>query len=90
MGLWKGHFPWLRSIRMRITNNTESLVKILNYVNATIVLHNMIIEFGNANDDDSVPWDINEEELSDIGDVTRIPERDCFDYPLPLEQGVNN
>jgi hypothetical protein len=43
----------------------------------------MPLLFLNANDDDSVPWDINEEELSDIGDVTRIPERDCLDYPLP-------
>ncbi len=81
MGLWKGHFPWLCSIRMRITNDQESLKKILCYIDATIVLHNMLIEFGDG-DDPSAPWDI-EEELSDIGDITHVPERDVLDLLLP-------
>ncbi len=84
MGLWKGRFPWLRSIRMRITNNPISLKKILKYVSATVVLHNMIIEIAeDDNDDESLPWDINDEEISEIGDTTRVPERDLLDYPVP-------
>jgi hypothetical protein len=39
MGLWKGRLPWLRNIRMRITNNPNSLKKILMYIDTTIVLH---------------------------------------------------
>ena len=81
MGLWKGRFPWLRNIRMLITNDKKSLEKILRYVDATVVLHNMIIEFGEelkASD----PWNIHET-LSDIDDAARAPERDVLDLPLP-------
>ena len=42
----------------------------------------MIIEFGNEHNDGGDDW-IDEEQLSDIGDVTRVPERDCLDLPLP-------
>ena len=69
---------------MRITNNPISLKKILKYVSATVVLHNMIIEIAeDDNDDESLPWDINDEEISEIGDTTRVPERDLLDYPVP-------
>ena len=50
MGLWKGRFPWLRNIRMKITNDPESLNSILKYIDATVVLHNMLIEFGDGGD----------------------------------------
>ena len=83
MGLWKGCFPWLCSIRTRITNDKESLKKILCYIDATIVLHNMLIEFGD-DDDPGAPWDI-EEELSDIGNITQVPERDVLDLLLPQD-----
>ena len=81
MGLWKGRFPWLRNIRMRITNDKKSLEKILRYIDATVVLHNMIIEYGEelkASD----PWNVHET-LSDIDDAARAPERDVLDLPLP-------
>lgn len=82
MGLWKGRFPWLRNIRMLITNDKTSLERILRYIDATVVLHNMIIEFGEDLDEDN-PWNVNEN-LSDIDDATRIPERDVLDAPLPV------
>eukprot|EP00804_Cyclotella_cryptica_P023292 CCRYP_000454-RA/>CCRYP_000454-RA protein AED:0.19 eAED:0.17 QI:0/0/0/0.66/0/0/3/0/143 len=63
MGLWKGRFPWLRNIRMPITDETESLEQILKYIDATVVLHNMLIDFGGENEVDG-PWDIDEEVLS--------------------------
>jgi len=82
MGLWKGCIPWLRRIRMRITNNPESLKKILRYIDVTVVLHNMLIKFEDGDMNDKL-WNIEEETLSDIGDITRVPERDCLDLPLP-------
>lgn len=83
MGLWKGRFPWLRNIRMRITNDKKSLARILRYIDATIVLHNMIIMFGEEDSEDD-PWNVNDETLSDIDDATRMPERDVLDLPLPV------
>ena len=85
MGMWKGRMPFLRNIRMLITNQKESLKRILRYIEASVVLHNMLIEFGDGDETNGiVPWDIEEETLSDIGDVTRIPERDVLDLPLPM------
>jgi hypothetical protein len=82
MGLWKGRFPWLRNIRMLITNDKESLANIIRYIDATVVLHNMLIEFGDDNDEDA-PWNVEEETLTDIDDADRIPERSVLDMPLP-------
>eukprot|EP00804_Cyclotella_cryptica_P025653 CCRYP_002876-RA/>CCRYP_002876-RA protein AED:0.53 eAED:0.40 QI:0/-1/0/1/-1/1/1/0/76 len=43
----------------------------------------MLIGLGNVDDNDDAMWDIEEEQLSDIGDVTQTPKRDCLDLPLP-------
>ncbi|KAL3783503.1 hypothetical protein ACHAWO_009721 [Cyclotella atomus] len=75
MGLWKGRFPWLRNIRMTITNDPKSLDSILKYIDATVVLHNMLIKFGD-DDDKDCPWRLDEDALSDIDDPqNHIPER---------------
>jgi DDE superfamily endonuclease len=45
IGMLKARFPWVRSIRMKITEDPESVKKILTLIKATIVLHNMLIQF---------------------------------------------
>jgi len=45
IGILKGRFPWLRSIRMKITKNKRSLRRILRLLDATIILHNMLLMF---------------------------------------------
>ena len=50
MGLWKGWFCWLRNIRMKITSEKDSLRWILHYIDSTIVVHNMLIEWRVAED----------------------------------------
>jgi len=45
IGILKGRFPWLRSIRMKITNKKRSLRRILRLLDATIILHNMLLTF---------------------------------------------
>jgi len=82
MGLWKGRCGWLRKIRMLITNEKESLEKILEYIDATIVLHNMLIDMG-FDDDENVAWDVDDESLTAIDDENRIPERFVLDMALP-------
>jgi hypothetical protein len=37
---------------MCITNDPKSLETILHYIDATVILHNVLIEFGNGDDDD--------------------------------------
>jgi hypothetical protein len=82
MGLWKGRCSWLCKIRMIITNEKESLEHVLKYIDATIVLHNMLIDMGSA-DDENAPWDVEDEVLMEIDDDDRIPERSALDDALP-------
>jgi hypothetical protein len=62
IGILKGRFPWLRSIRLVITDDKKSLKRILRLIEATVILHNMLIEFGEEEKDD---W-IDEDDISDI------------------------
>ena len=83
MGIWKGRFPWLRNIRMVITDDPKSLKKIMMYIDASVVLHNMLIQLGdsyemNVNND----WDL-DADMSDIDDNERIPEARVLDLPVP-------
>jgi DDE superfamily endonuclease len=43
IGMLKGRFPWLRSIRMKITEKKKSLKIILKYIDACVILHNLLI-----------------------------------------------
>jgi hypothetical protein len=43
IGIWKGRFPWLRSIPMRISNK-QSMRRLIRYVRATAILHNFFVE----------------------------------------------
>ncbi|KAL3773449.1 hypothetical protein ACHAWO_011629 [Cyclotella atomus] len=72
---------------MKITNDPESLNSILRYIDTTVVLHNMLIEFGDDEDEDC-PWRVDEDALSDIDDpANRIPERAVLDAPVPVGSG---
>ena len=81
MGIWKGRIPWLHSIRMHITDDHELLENKLCHIDATAVLHTMIIALGNEHYNVGEEL-IGEEQLSDIGDVTHVQEWDCLDLPL--------
>jgi len=80
IGILKGRFPWLRSIWMLITDKIESLEKILHYIDATIILHNLLIELNEKEDPD---W-IDLEEFSDIDDAERAP----YDAESDLNKAV--
>ncbi len=56
IGILKGRFPFLRSIRMRLTGK-RSFKKILCYISACVVLHNFLVgkredDVGHAGEDD--------------------------------------
>jgi hypothetical protein len=46
IGILKGRFPWLRSIRFKIKEGQRSLRNILRMIHATILMHNILVEFG--------------------------------------------
>jgi hypothetical protein len=58
IGILKGRFPFLRSIRMRLTGK-KSFKKILRYISVCVVLHNFLV--GNREDDlDQLPDDLSD------------------------------
>jgi len=62
IGILKGRFPWLRSIRMKVTEKKSSLRRILRLVEATIILHNMLLT---CNENMEVKAWIDEDDISD-------------------------
>jgi hypothetical protein len=65
----KGRFPWLRSIRILITEERRSLKQILSLLKATVVLHNLLIDL---KEQDKKEW-IDDDDFSDIDDDDRAP-----------------
>ena len=83
IGMLKGRFPWLRSIRLKITEDRKSLLKILYHLEASVVVHNMLIELGEEEKGD---WlDFLEDDMSDIDDAERAPykEGDVLNQGIP-------
>ncbi|KAL7538614.1 hypothetical protein ACHAWF_010854 [Thalassiosira exigua] len=82
MGLWKGRFGWMRKIRMRITDDPESLKRVLMYIEATIILHNIMIRLRDK-DIEHPDWNIRDDDVSRMDDAERLPEERVLDFPLP-------
>ena len=82
IGILKGRFPWLRSIRLTITDDKKSIRRILELIDVTIILHNMLIHFG---EDDKDDW-IDRDDFSDLDDAERAPHMpgDALYEAIPL------
>lgn len=67
IGIWKGRFPWLKSIRMLITEDKRTLRTILQFMDAAVILHNFLIQRG----DDMIPdsWIDNNDDDSSVGEA---------------------
>jgi DDE superfamily endonuclease len=72
IGILKGRFPWLRQIRLVITEDKKSLVNILRLIDATVILHNMLMDFGEENVEAWIDFD----DFSDLDDAQRAPYED--------------
>ena len=75
----KSRFPWIRKIHMILTDDKKSLKRILKYMDACMILHNMLIIH---NADDADEWETQSQE-SRHDDPTRCPEKDLLDLPIP-------
>ena len=61
IGVLKGRFPFLRSIRMKLTEDTQTLRKILDYISVCVTLHNLLV----VRPEDEIDYE-DEETFSDI------------------------
>ena len=82
IGMLKGRFPWLRSIRLKITEDRKSLVRILHLLEATVIIHNMLIDIGEEDKEDWLDLD----DFSDIDEAERAPyeEGDALNSGIPF------
>jgi hypothetical protein len=78
IGMLKGRFPWLRSIRKTITEDPEQLRSILHLIDATILLHNMLILQGDISDD----WE-DSSVLTEMDDANRLPDDNELNQAVP-------
>ena len=70
---------------MRITEEKESMKKILQMIDCCIILHNLLIPEDGGDDVDE-EW-LDNGDISDVDDDTRVPgPRDRFYRPIP--QGI--
>ena len=60
IGIWKGRFPWLRNIPMKITEDKHSIKKILKYIDCCVVLHNLFLLWN-----DESKWMVEEDHEED-------------------------
>jgi hypothetical protein len=81
IGIWKARFPWLRNIRMRLTEDPESMRCILQVLECTVILHNFLIQ---ENEDD-VPDDW----LNDT-DTFHLDPTDELNRDIPEEAPKNS
>jgi DDE superfamily endonuclease len=67
IGMLKGRFPWLRHIQLIISEEKRSLKRILWLIDASVILHNMLIAFGEEERSDWIDLD----DFSDMDDAER-------------------
>ena len=81
IGLLKGRFPWLRSIRKIITEDDKTLNDILLFLDASVLMHNFLVQRGL--DEAVADWFNEEDDASLIDEYDRLPEDDELNQPVP-------
>ena len=84
IGMIKGRFPWLRQIRLVINEKKKSLKEILDLIDATIVLHNILVSFAEEEVDEWIDFD----DFSDIDDPERAPYQDMDPLNVSIPMGA--
>ena len=80
--MWKGRFGYLRKIRMRLDNDPSSLETILELIDSTVVLHNILIRNNDTVDHSTWFNELSDNEFPDMDDADHVPE--C----VPLRHSV--
>jgi DDE superfamily endonuclease len=70
IGILKGRFPWLRQIRNIITDDPKDTKKILDYILAASILHNLLLECKIPDE-----W-VDRDDMSSIDDPDRAQSQD--------------
>ena len=80
IGQLKSRFPFLRNIRLRITEDVESIRRVQRYIRVCVILHNLLIGF---NDEQ---FEIDKEEIREHS--TDDENSDKFNFINPETNGI--
>jgi hypothetical protein len=80
IGILKGRFPYLRQLRHKIkrTHTRRSMKRILTYIQAAVVLHNLLVELNDEGDEDWMDLD----DISDIEDYCGLDDYHGINSPI--------
>ena len=80
--LFPNKFPWLKNICQRITKNPNCFARILDYIKVCIVLHNLLIQQYDDEDDKDFQFEDDEVSLIDADNELNQPVdyQDIEDY----------
>jgi hypothetical protein len=83
IGLLKGRFPWLRSIRKKITDEISTLRDVLLFLDACVILHNFLL-MKKKEEDTNEDWLEDDDDASIMDDPGRLfGEGDELFLPVP-------
>ena len=84
IGVLKGRFPFLKKICFNITDDPESMMRILRYIDCCVILHNLLIpEEKEINE--TPEWYEDDGNTSDADDASRVPTGvDQLDRLIPI------
>jgi len=81
IGLLKGRFPWLCSIRKVISEDPETLRDILGLIDACVILHNFLVMQGLEEKEEELYQD---DDVTVIDDYERLPQSDELMQKVPV------
>lgn len=81
IGLLKGRFPWLRSIRKVITEDPGTLRDILGIIDACVIIHNFLVQRGLEEKEEELYEDDN---VTVLDEYERLPEGDELMQCVPI------
>jgi hypothetical protein len=83
IGLLKRRFPWLRSIRKKITDDPSTLRDVLLFLDACVILYNFLLQ-KKKEQDTNTNWMDNDDDASLMDDPSRMfGEEDELFLPVP-------
>ena len=79
IGILKGRFPWLRSIRMHVTDNKKDMMRILQCIDCCVIIHNLMLDIETTANPLEDMWIEEDGHISDVDDdynryLTTIPK----------------
>ena len=94
IGILKGRFPWLKSIRMLVTDNKKHMMRILRLIDCCVIIHNLMLDIETEVNPLHDVWIDEDGHLSDIDEDIHMSDDENVHHPKqyirPIPKGSKN